>query len=69
MMDLVRQNLALLFPIVVLWLVPLILALRDLSSRRAEEVTGGSKLLWGLVIVFIGTFGPLIYFAFGRKRE
>lgn len=68
-MDLVRQNLALLFPIVVLWLVPLFFALRDLTPRRAEEVTGGSKLLWGLVIVFIGTFGPLIYFAFGRKRE
>ena len=69
MMDFVRQNLPLLIPVFVLWLVLLILGLRDLLPRRAEEVTGGSKLLWGLVIVFIGTFGPLIYFAFGRKRE
>jgi len=69
MMDFVRQNLPLLIPIFVFWLVLLILGLRDLIPRRAEEVTGGSKLLWGLVIVLVSTFGPLIYFAFGRKRE
>jgi len=47
----------------------MILGLRDLALRRPDEVTGGNKLVWGLVIFFINTLGPLAYFAFGRRRE
>ncbi len=68
-MDFIRQNIGLLAPVLVLQLVLLILGLRDLIPRKPEEVTGGSKWLWGILIVLVGALGPLAYFAFGRKRE
>jgi hypothetical protein len=61
--------LALLLPLAVLWLVLLIVALRDLIPRSADQVTGGNKILWGAVVILIGTFGPLAYLAFGRRKE
>jgi hypothetical protein len=30
-------------------------------------VRGGSKLLWGVVIVLFQFLGPLVYFFFGRE--
>ncbi len=57
--------LPILVPILLVQLALLILGLRDLlqSDRR---VRGDSKALWAVVIIFIGIFGPLIYFAAGR---
>jgi hypothetical protein len=40
-------------------------ALWDLSRRRPDEVRGGRRPWYGLV--FIDVFGPVAYFAFGRK--
>ncbi len=68
-MDFFRENMALLLPIVILELVLIAVALRDLVPRPAEQVTGGNKLVWGLVIVFVTTLGPLAYLAFGRRQE
>ncbi len=67
--DWVRENIGLLAPLFVLQLVLLILGLRDLIPRKPEEVTGGSKWLWGILIVLVGVIGPVVYFAIGRKRE
>ncbi len=61
--------LPLLLPLAVLWLVLLIVALRDLIPRSADQVTGGNKILWGVVVILISTFGPLAYLAFGRRKE
>ncbi len=68
-MDFIRQNIGLIAPLLALQLILLILGLRDLIPRKPDEVTGGSKWLWGIVIVLLNTLGPLAYFAFGRKRE
>jgi len=68
-MDFIRQYFGLIAPLIVLQLVLMVLGLRDLIPRKPEEVTGGSKWLWGVVVVVLNTLGPLAYFAFGRKRE
>ncbi len=44
----------------------IVYALFDLSKAE-RHVRGGSKLVWALVILFIGTLGPLAYLFFGRK--
>jgi len=58
--------LALLLPLILLQFVLLIAALYDLT-RPDRRVRGESKVVWALVIIFIGFFGPLIYFMIGRE--
>jgi hypothetical protein len=58
--------LPLLIPLVVLELALMAVGLFDLT-RPDRRVKGGNKLVWGLVIVFVEFFGPLIYFLFGRE--
>jgi hypothetical protein len=41
-------------------------ALRDLVRRPGDEING-PKPLWA-AISFVNFFGPIAYFAFGRKR-
>jgi Phospholipase_D-nuclease N-terminal len=60
------QILLLLLPVIVIEIGLLLLALRDLL-RPERHVRGDSKLMWGLIIVFIGLLGPLLYFAVGRE--
>lgn len=62
-----EEVLPLLVPIAVLQLVLLGVALFDLT-RPDRRVKGGSKLAWGLVIVFGQLLGPLIYFLVGRDE-
>ncbi len=63
----VQANLALLLPLILLQLVLIIAALVDLSRR--EKVRWGNKWIWVLVILFINTIGPIIYFLIGREDE
>lgn len=55
-----------LIPLLILELGLLIFALVDLLNR--QEVRG-DKLLWVVLIVFIGIIGPIIYFVFGRQKD
>jgi hypothetical protein len=64
-LEFLRHNYLLLLPLILLQLGLMIAALVDLFRR--ERVAGGNKWVWGLVIVFVSTFGPLAYFVFGRK--
>jgi len=59
--------LLLLAPLIVLELGLLVFALVDLL-RPGRRVAGGSKLVWALVIVLIGTIGPLLYLVAGRRE-
>ena len=61
------QILLLLTPIIVLELGLLIFALRDLL-KPDRFVRGDSKLLWGILIVVFGIFGPLLYLTVGRRE-
>jgi hypothetical protein len=62
------QLLLLLTPIIVVELVLLVIALRDLLKPE-RRVRGDSKLMWGLIIVLISLFGPLLYLSVGRQEE
>jgi hypothetical protein len=61
------QILLLLLPIIAIQLALIVLAVRDLL-RPERQVRGDSKLLWGLIIVFVNIIGPLLYFAVGRRE-
>jgi hypothetical protein len=63
-----EQILPLLIPLLVLQVVLLVIALFDLT-RPERRVRGGSKLLWGAIIVLFQFFGPLVYFFFGREES
>lgn len=62
------QLLLLLTPIIVVELVLLVVALRDLLKPE-RRVRGESKLMWGLIIVLISLLGPLLYLTVGRHEE
>lgn len=62
------QILLLVLPIVIVELGLIVFALRDLL-RPERRVRGESKLMWGLLIVFVGLFGPILYLTVGREAE
>jgi hypothetical protein len=62
------QIVLLLLPVVLIELGLIVFALRDLL-RPERRVRGESKLMWGLLIVFIGMLGPILYFIVGREPE
>jgi hypothetical protein len=64
--EIIRQYLPLLIPVVLIELALLVTALVDLIRR---EQTRGPKWAWVLVIVLINFIGPIIYFVVGRKDE
>ncbi len=63
----VGQLIALLVPLVLVELGLLGFALYDLVKRK--HVRGANKLLWGIIIVVFGFFGPILYFVLGREEE
>ena len=62
------QLLLLLLPIVVIEIVLIVVALRDLL-RPERHVRGDSKLVWGLIILFVSLLGPILYLTVGRHEE
>ena len=60
--------LPLLLPLIILELILMIVALVDLIPRDPRRVQG-SKLVWGLIIVFVATLGPICYLLVGRKEQ
>jgi hypothetical protein len=62
------EILLLLVPVLIVQLGLIVLALRDLL-RPERRVRGDSRLMWGLIIVFVNLVGPILYFAIGRREE
>jgi 4-amino-4-deoxy-L-arabinose transferase-like glycosyltransferase len=56
-----------LIPLAILQLALMAIGLYDLT-RPERRVKGDSKWVWGIVIVVVNLFGPLIYFLFGREE-
>jgi len=54
-----------LIPIMLLQIVLIVVALKDLMGR---ERTKGPRWAWALVIVFVNFFGPIIYLLLGREE-
>jgi len=60
--------LLLVLPLVVIELGLVIFALVDLA-KPDRRVVGGSKTVWALVIVLVGTIGPIAYLLAGRRQD
>lgn len=64
--ELLLEYWPLLIPIVIINYVLVIAALVDLFRR--DQVVGGKKWIWAIVILFIQFIGPILYFTVGRKE-
>lgn len=51
-------------PVLAVGMILILIALMDLYKHRK---TRKNVLLWSLVIIFLNTFGPILYFVIGRK--
>ncbi|WP_179860919.1 PLDc N-terminal domain-containing protein [Bhargavaea cecembensis] len=56
----------LVWPLLVIQLVLMAIALVDLGRRKA---TNGPVLLWVFIIIFVNLIGPVLYFTVGRRHE
>ncbi|MFZ5827251.1 MAG: PLD nuclease N-terminal domain-containing protein [Bacillota bacterium] len=61
-----QQLMMIILPLAAIQLILMIIALIDLVRREPERVKG-PKWAWALACIFIGTFGPIAYFLFGRR--
>jgi hypothetical protein len=62
-----NEMLPFLIPLVLVQIALIVIGLYDLL-RPERRVRGGSKLVWGIVIVIFSMVGPLVYFLFGREE-
>ena len=60
--------LLILLPILVIELGLVVFSLVDLFKPE-RRVIGDNKLVWALVIVVVGTIGPIVYLLAGRKQN
>ena len=60
--------LLILLPVVVIELGLVVFSLVDLLKPE-RQVVGNNKLIWALVIVLVGTIGPIVYLLAGRKQN
>jgi hypothetical protein len=65
-MEELRQYIPLLIPLFILQLVLMTAALIDIFRNNR---TRGPQWVWVLVVIFINTIGPIIYFVAGRREE
>jgi hypothetical protein len=57
-----------LLPLVLIELGLVVFSLVDLF-RPERHVVGNNKLVWALIIVLVGTIGPIVYLLAGRKQN
>lgn len=57
-------NWALIAPLIIIQFILMIIALVDWIRMKN---TNGPKWVWLLIILFVSTLGPILYFIFGRK--
>mgnify|MGYP001328485755 FL=1 len=58
------DNWALIAPLIIIQFILMIIALVDWIRMKN---TNGPKWVWLLIILFVSTLGPILYFIFGRK--
>ena len=56
-----------LLPLVLIELGLVVFSLVDLFKPE-RRVVGNNKLIWALIIVLVGTIGPIVYLLAGRKQ-
>ena len=65
-LETLKELLPFLIPVLILDLCLIGWALVDWARRKR---TKGPKWVWLLVILFVSTFGPIIYLVFGREED
>jgi len=60
--------LLILLPLLVIELGLVVFSLVDLFKPE-RRVIGDNKLVWALIIVLVGTIGPVVYLLAGRKQN
>jgi hypothetical protein len=66
--QLTTSLLLILLPLVIIELGLVVFSLVDLFKPE-RRVIGDNKLIWALVIVVVGTIGPIVYLLIGRKQN
>ncbi|AEO39759.1 hypothetical protein N883_2447 [Listeria monocytogenes serotype 1/2a str. 01-5252] len=61
-----KTQIALIIPVILLYLALLLTAIIDLTKNWN---TRKNPIIWLIVIIVINIFGPIAYFIFGRKEE
>ncbi|EQA6114378.1 PLD nuclease N-terminal domain-containing protein [Listeria monocytogenes] len=61
-----KTQIALIIPVILLYLALLLTAIIDLTKNWNERK---NPAIWLVVIIVINIFGPIAYFIFGRKEE
>lgn len=64
-LQLLRDLLPLLIPIIIIQYALVIVAIIDLFRQKT---TRGPKLVWVLVILLVNFIGPILYFVIGRDE-
>jgi hypothetical protein len=67
-LQLSTSTVLILLPLVVIELGLVVFSLVDLLKPE-RRVIGDNKLVWGLIIVLVGTIGPIVYLLAGRKQN
>ncbi|MDM5188029.1 PLD nuclease N-terminal domain-containing protein [Bacillus sp. DX4.1] len=60
----IMSFLPIILPVLAIGIILILIALIDLYRNRE---TRKNVLMWSLVIIFINTIGPILYFVMGRK--
>ena len=66
-MDVIREYLPILIPIVILEIGLMIYSLRHVLKH--DRYKFGSRTVWILIVVFIQIIGPILYLTIGREDE
>jgi len=66
-LQIIRDMLPFLIPLIIVQLALLVIALLDLLKR--QNMPGNTRLIWLIVIIFVNIFGPVIYLIFGRRDK
>jgi hypothetical protein len=66
-MEALRSYLPLLLPLLIIELTLLVIALVDLIRR--DNVRYLPKWAWGVIIIVLNLFGPIIYLILGREES
>lgn len=61
-----KTQIALIIPVILLYLALLLTAIIDLTKNWNERK---NPVIWLVVIIVINIFGPIAYFILGRKEE
>ncbi|EAG6775518.1 negative regulator of sigma-Y activity [Listeria monocytogenes] len=61
-----KTQIALIIPVILLYLALLLTAIIDLTKNWNERK---NPVIWLVVIIVTNIFGPIAYFIFGRKEE